>query len=159
MLSQHFSENHGLSVEVLQWPVGFARKVHLIRPNKLVILPYCYVEEDYHPLLAYWRGVHYVNLTWEQLLYPGNEKAKMPRGDFVIKDDHYAWNEQFAESLRKYGVLNNHIFATVSRLIRFMMNPIVFHFKSKGRISSTTFFRSFEKMDFFSRNLQFGRST
>ena len=57
--------NYGLSVEIVQWPVEFGRVAHTIRPKKIVVLPYCYVEEDFSTVLAYWRGVHNVNLTWE----------------------------------------------------------------------------------------------
>jgi len=146
-------KEHGLSVEVMQWPVGFGRNVHLLRPRKMVILPYCYVEEDYSPLLAYWRDVHYVNLTWEQLLYPGNEKAKTPRGEFVIKDViHHAWSEQYVKSLKKYGVSDKHIFLNGQPAYTLYETPYRFYFKSREELAQQYSLDPSKKWIFFPEN-------
>ncbi len=145
--------NYGLSVEIVQWPVEFGRVVHTIRPNKIVILPYCYVEEDFSPLLAYWRGVHYVNLTWEQLLYPGNEKAKMPRGDFVIKDVvHHAWSKHYVESLKKNGVSNKHIFLNGQPAYSLYDEPYSSYFKSREELAKQYSLDISKKWIFFPEN-------
>ena len=145
--------NYGLSVEIVQWPVEFGRIVHTIRPKKIVILPYCYIEEDFSPLLAYWRGVHYVNLTWEQLLYPGNEKAKMPRGDFVIKDVvHHAWSEHYVDILKKNGVSNKHIFLNGQPAYTLYNKPYSSYFKSKEELAKQYSLDIEKKWIFFPEN-------
>lgn len=102
---------YGLSVELVQWPVGFGRIAHRLKPSKVVVLPFCYSESDFSPLTSYWRDVQYVNLAWEQLFYPGNEIAKTPRGDFAIRRvSHHVWSEQYAYTLQKAGVSRNSIF-------------------------------------------------
>ena len=100
-----------VAVEIIQWPVEFPRVLNKIRPRKLVVLPYCYSERDYSPLLAYWKDVHYFNLAWEQIFYEGNAKTKTPRGKFTLHTViHQAWSEAYADFLRGVGVSNDHIF-------------------------------------------------
>lgn len=145
--------NYGLSIEIVQWPVEFGRIVHTIRPKKMVVLPYCYVEKDFSPLLAYWRGVHYVNLTWEQLLYPGNEKAKMPRGDFVIKDVvHHAWSKYYVDSLKKNGIDNNHIFLNGQPAYTLYDKPYSSYFKSREELAQKYSLDISKKWIFFPEN-------
>lgn len=101
---------YGIQVEIIHWPTDFPRAVTRIHP-KLVILPYCYIEKSYEALLAYWRDAHFFNLTWEQLFYAGNQKAKTPRGEFALNHVvHHAWSEFYADFLRQNGVPEQYIF-------------------------------------------------
>lgn len=146
-------KDFGLSVEIVQWPVGFARVVHLLRPTKMVIFPYCYSDADYLPLLAYWRDVHYVNLTWEQLLYPGNETAKTPRTDFVIYDVvHHVWSKQYAEILRENDVPEQNIFINGQPAYKLYDSPYNQYFKSREELASIFSLDPSKKWLFFPEN-------
>jgi surface carbohydrate biosynthesis protein len=102
-------KEQGLSVEILHWPHDFAEAVATLRP-RLVVLPFCYSERSYLNLLHFWYEVPFFNLTWEQLLYPGNEKAKTPRGEFAIQHVvHHAWSRPYADLLSAQGVPADHI--------------------------------------------------
>ncbi|MBE0670195.1 MAG: hypothetical protein IH588_06390, partial [Anaerolineales bacterium] len=103
-------KDYHLSVEIVQWPTGFPGVVTKIRP-RLVILPFCYFDQSYRMMLAYWRKSIFLNLTWEQLFYLGNQKAKMPRGDFPLKHVlHHSWSDEYADFLVKAGIPREHIF-------------------------------------------------
>jgi hypothetical protein len=99
----------GLSVEIVHWPQGFGDAVATIQP-RLVILPFCYSERSYTNLLHFWNEAIFFNLTWEQLFYPGNQKAKTPRGAFAIEHViHHAWSNAYAEFLGAQGIPADHI--------------------------------------------------
>lgn len=100
----------GVGVEIIHWPTGFPQAVTRIRP-RLVVLPFCYTEDSYEALLAYWSESIFFNLTWEQLFYLGNQKAKTPRGEFALKHViHHAWNEMYKSFLMNNGVEEKNIF-------------------------------------------------
>ncbi len=102
--------DYGIQTEIFHWPTGFPRSVLQIRP-RLVILPFCYTEKSYEALLAYWRTARFFNLTWEQLFYAGNQKAKTPRGEFAVRHVvHHAWSEFYADFLRQNGIPERQIF-------------------------------------------------
>ncbi len=102
-------KDFGLSVEIVHWPQGFGEAVVAIQP-RLVILPFCYGERSYTNLLHFWNNVIFFNLTWEQLFYPGNQKAKTPRGDFAVEHViHHAWSDAYAEFLGAQGIPAEHI--------------------------------------------------
>lgn len=101
---------YGLSVEIIQWPVGFQDSFHDFQP-RLVVLPFCYSEQSYPKVLAAWRRSIFFNITWEQLFYPGNKTAKTPRGKFALNHViHHAWSEFYASFLEQQGVPENHIY-------------------------------------------------
>jgi surface carbohydrate biosynthesis protein len=103
-------KDHSIHVEIVHWPTGFPQAVTRIRP-RLVILPYCYTESSYEALLAYWREARFFNLTWEQLFYPGNQRAKTPRGEFALNSViHHAWSEYYADFLKTSGLAEDRIF-------------------------------------------------
>lgn len=100
----------GLRVEIIHWPTGFPAAVNRIRP-RLIVLPFCYSEQSYEALLAYWRESVFFNLTWEQLFYLGNRMAKTPRGRFALQHVlHHAWSEAYAAFLHASGVPDTSIF-------------------------------------------------
>jgi surface carbohydrate biosynthesis protein len=145
--------DHLLSVEIVQWPVGFGRVVHKLRPKKMVILPYCYVETDFSPLLAYWRGIHYVNLTWEQLFYPGNERMKTPRGEYAIRDVlHHVWSEHYVDLLRKNGVSDENIFLNGQPAFTLYDEPYRLYFTSREKLAQRYSLDPSKKWLFFPEN-------
>lgn len=100
----------GVGAEIVHWPTGFPVAVTRFRP-RLVILPFCYMEDSYEALLAYWRESIFFNLSWEQWFYPGNQKAKTPRGDFAVRHViHQAWSESYKDFLLNNGVSEKNIF-------------------------------------------------
>jgi len=100
----------GLRVEIAHWPTGFPRAVTHLRP-RVVILPFCYTEQSYDALLAYWRNAVFFNLTWEQLFYLGNRSAKTPRGEFSVKHViHHAWSDAYSTFLQESGIPERLIF-------------------------------------------------
>ncbi len=102
---------HGQSVEIVQWPVGFSRIVHKLKPAKLVVFPFFYAEKEFKVLLEFWKHVKYFNLTWEQLFYAGNKLAKTPRGDFTVKNVlHHSWSRYYTNFLISSGIPAEHIF-------------------------------------------------
>jgi hypothetical protein len=100
----------GIRVEIVHWPTGFPHAVTQIRP-RLVVLPFCYTEDSYEALLAYWRESIFFNLTWEQLFYSGNQQAKTPRGEFARRHVfHHAWSEMYQSFLMDAGLAGKNIF-------------------------------------------------
>ena len=94
----------GLTVEVVHWPTGFPKAVLRVKP-KVVVLPFCYTEQSYDALLAYWRTSIFFNITWEQLFYLGNQKAKTPRGQFATQYViHHAWSKYYESFLNENGI-------------------------------------------------------
>jgi len=100
---------HRLAVKVVHWPAGFSRVEHHIRP-RLVVLPYCYGEENYTFLLAKWRNSIFFNASWEQLFYLGNLISKTPHGRFAIEHViHHSWSTHYAGFLREQGIREDRI--------------------------------------------------
>lgn len=98
-----------LTVEIVQWPTGFPEAAVRIQP-RMVIFPFCYSDQSYRMLLAYWRDAHFLNLSWEQLFYLGNRTAKTPRGEFSLKHVvHHAWSESYADFLGEAGITADNI--------------------------------------------------
>jgi surface carbohydrate biosynthesis protein len=109
-VSARLQEEHGVSVEVVHWPTGIPIAVTRIRP-RLVVLPTCYTERNLDAVLAYWREAIFFNLTWEQLFYLGNRKAKTPRGKFALEHViHHAWSEDYVAFLLKSGIEERNIY-------------------------------------------------
>lgn len=98
-----------VTVEIIQWPMGFPEAVARIRP-RMVLLPFCYSDESYRMMLAYWQDALFMNLSWEQLFYVGNRKAKTPRGEFSLNHVvHHAWSESYEHFLKEAGVKQENI--------------------------------------------------
>jgi len=94
----------GVGVEIVHWPTGFPGVVNRIRP-RVVALPFCYTEQSYEALLAYWGEAVFFNLTWEQLFYAGNRSAKTPRGEFATRHVmHHAWSKAYSVFLQASGI-------------------------------------------------------
>lgn len=98
-----------ISVEILQWPTSFRSTAGKFDP-KLVVLPFCYTERSFLPILHYWSRSIFFNMTWEQLFYSGNLKAKTPRGEFATRHViHHSWSQVYADFLRKQGIPEEYI--------------------------------------------------
>jgi surface carbohydrate biosynthesis protein len=126
----------GVSVEVIHWPTGFPGAVRGLRP-KLVVLPFCYTERGYEALLAYWWEAAYFNMTWEQLLYLGNRRAKTPRGDFVTRNViHHAWGNSYAAFLGANGIGESRIFLNGQPAYALYAEPYRRYFKSRSELAA-----------------------
>jgi surface carbohydrate biosynthesis protein len=126
----------GLGVEIVHWPTGFPHAVTRIHP-RLVILPFSYAEDSYEALLAYWRKSIFFNLTWEQLFYLGNQKAKTPRGEFALKHViHHAWSEIYKSFLMSNGLAEKNIFMNGQPAYTLYDKPYRGYFPSREELAS-----------------------
>jgi surface carbohydrate biosynthesis protein len=125
----------GLSVEIVHWPTGFPEAVLQGQP-KMVVLPFCYTEESFDALLAYWRTSIFFNMTWEQLFYLGNKKAKTPRGKFATQHViHHAWSEIYKTFLIENGIPSNRIFLNGQPAYTLYDEPYRNFFPSKAELA------------------------
>jgi surface carbohydrate biosynthesis protein len=111
-LVKHYAETrHGLTVEIAHQYHGVAHALAHWSP-RLVVIPFCYSDSPRHyPFIYDWHHAIYFNMAWEELLYPGNREAKLPRGVFETKYVlHHAWSTQYAELIQARGVTPAHIF-------------------------------------------------
>ena len=67
---------------------------------RIVVLPYCYHNRSHSLYFRFWRDSIYISLNWEQFLYKGNLKAKLPKGwlaQSYVK--HVSWSDGFTHQL------------------------------------------------------------
>lgn len=103
-------DRHGIHAHIVQWPQNVPTLYGRVGTPAAVVLPFCYFEHSFDCLLE-WREAAFINLSWEQLFYGGNVKAKTPRGRFATGHVlHHAWSEGYAGFLRDQGVSDAHIF-------------------------------------------------
>jgi surface carbohydrate biosynthesis protein len=127
---------YGLSIKIVHWPVGFPAIEDRIRTH-LVVLPFCYTEDYYTLVLAKWRKALYFNVSWEQLFYSGNLKAKTPRGRFATKHLlHHAWSEMYADFLMKQGIDERDIFVNGQPAYKLYDEPYRNYFKSRTDLAA-----------------------
>lgn len=120
-----------VSVRLLHWPTGFPQAVLQVRP-KIVVLPFCYSEENYEALLAYWRSCTFFNMNWEQLLYFGNRKAKTPQGEFATRHViHHVWSASYTEFLSATGIPGENIFLNGQPAYRLYLPPYREYYPSR----------------------------
>ncbi|MEZ0394854.1 MAG: hypothetical protein ABWK53_00260 [Anaerolineales bacterium] len=126
----------GLRVEILHWPTGFPGAVTRLRP-RLIALPFCYSEQSYEALLAYWREAMFFNLTWEQLFYAGNRSAKTPRGEFALRHViHHAWSKEYAMFLQTEGIPTQSIFLNGQPAYALYDEPYRHYFASRADLAA-----------------------
>lgn len=124
-------QNKNLSIEIVQWPVGFPSVVTKIHP-RLVILPFCYSASSYEALLAYWHDSKFLNLSWEQFFYSGNKKAKTPSDEFTRKQVvHHAWSTEYGHFLKESDVLEENIFVNGHPAYKLYDEPYKKNFTSR----------------------------
>ncbi len=127
---------HDLSVKIVHWPVGYPAIENRIQ-TRLVVLPFCYTEDYFTLLLAKWRKATYFNVSWEQLFYAGNLKAKTPRGRFATNHViHHAWSESYAEFLREQGIKEQDIFINGQPAYTLYDEPYRYYFKSRADLAT-----------------------
>src|SRR5258708_4413088 len=97
----YLQKRYGLCVEIVQQPFAVPEAIRTLEPA-LVVLPFCYSASlKHYPFLLDWRNRVFVNAMWEQLYYPGNRAAKIPRGEFETQHVlHHAWSLDTVELLR-----------------------------------------------------------
>jgi surface carbohydrate biosynthesis protein len=148
----HLRKKHSIHAEIIHWPTGFPHAVTRIRP-KVVILPFCYSERSYEALLAYWREARFFNITWEQLFYPGNQKAKTPRGKFALNHViHHAWSEFYADFLLKNGLAEKRIFLNGQPAYALYDTPYRAYFCSRTEIAERNHLDPSRRWIFFPEN-------
>jgi len=126
----------GIRVEIVHWPTGFPHAVTRVRP-RLVVLPFCYTEDSYEALLAYWRHSIFFNLAWEQWFYSGNQKAKTPRGEFALKHViHHAWSDIYKSFLLKNGLAEKNILLNGQLVYALYDEPYRAYFPSRAELAS-----------------------
>ena len=142
----------GLRVEVVQWPHGFHRVAHLPAPA-LAVLPFCYSEKSFTQLLVEWRQSAFFNLSWEQLFYRGNQKAKSPRGAFALRHViHHAWSEVYAQWLRERDVPPGNIFVNGQPAYALYSPPYRAYFPSRGELADRHGLDARKRWVFFPEN-------
>lgn len=128
--------NAGVGIEIVHWPTGFPVAVTRFRP-RLVVLPFCYTEDSYEALLAYWRNSIFFNLSWEQWFYPGNQKAKTPRGEFAVRYViHHAWSETYRDFLSNNGLAEKNIFLNGQPAYALYDEPYRAQFPSRAEMAA-----------------------
>ncbi len=144
--------NAGVGVEIVHWPTGFPVAVTRFRP-RLVILPFCYTEDSYEALLAYWREAIFFNLSWEQWFYPGNQKAKTPRGEFAVNHViHHAWSNAYKDFLLNNGLAESNIFLNGQPAYALYDEPYRGYFPSRDELASRHQFDVSRRWIFFPEN-------
>lgn len=142
----------GVQVEIVHWPTGFPHVVTRIRP-RLVVLPFCYTEDSYDALLAYWREAVFFNLSWEQLFYSGNRQAKTPRGEFALKHVvHHAWSEMYKSFLMKNSLAEKNIFLNGQPAYALYDKPYRGYFPSRAELALQHGFDPTRRWVFFPEN-------
>ncbi|MFN8404156.1 MAG: hypothetical protein U0V48_11460 [Anaerolineales bacterium] len=110
VITAMLEHEYSLSVEIIHWPSGFSRVENHLQP-RLVVLPYCYAEENYTFMLAKWRRAMFFNAAWEQLFYPGNILSKTPHGHFAMEHViHHSWSTHYSTYLGEQGLPGGRIF-------------------------------------------------
>lgn len=83
---------------------------------KTFVFPYLINQNDWPVSFVYKMygdSVEYINMNWEQLLFPVNIEYKKPQDDFVKKKvKHISWDEHFKNYLINNGVSNENIKVT-----------------------------------------------
>lgn len=143
---------HDMSVRVVHWPSGFSRVEHHIRPH-LVVLPYCYAEENYTFLLAKWRVPLFFNASWEQLFYPGNLISKTPHGPFAIEHVfHHSWSIDYASFLKEQGIEEDRIFINGQPSYALYDEPYRHYFTSRAELAAQYGLNTSSRWIFFPEN-------
>lgn len=125
----------GITVEIVQWPFGVYRDLGRYRP-RVVVLPFCYSEEQYYSLLLDWRKAAFATLSWEQFFYPGNAKAKSPRGPFACQYVfHHAWSDLYVAFLESCGVPRDHIRLNGQPVYALYSEPYRRYFESRESLA------------------------
>lgn len=142
----------GVGVQIVHWPVDFPVAVNRIRPH-VVALPFCYSEQSYEALLAYWRGAIFFNLAWEQLFYSGNRSAKTPRGEFSTRHViHHAWSKEYAAFLQRNGISEQFIFLNGQPAYTLYDEPYRHYFVSRDELAARYGLDSTRRWVFFPEN-------
>jgi len=144
-------QKYGLEVEIVQWPHGyFTARRHFI--PRVVALPYHYqmLAQAY---LYGWQKSIFVNLTWEQLFYAGNAKAKTPRGKVALEHSlHHAWSKAYADLLIQQGIPKERILLNGQPAYALYNLPYRKYFKQKSELASLYNLDPGKKWIFFPEN-------
>ena len=151
-LKHVLAQRHGMTVEIVQQNYPTPDILRTLKPA-VVIVPFCYQARSNNAFLVRWQGSTFFNLTWEQLFYPGNAKAKTPRGDFALQHViHNAWSAGYADMLRGLGVPEQHIFIGGNPAYRLYDEPYRRFFRSREALAADRGLDPVRRWVFFPEN-------
>lgn len=143
---------HGLKTEVIQQNYPSRHVLRDLEPS-IVVLPFCYQERSNNQFLVRWRRATFFNLTWEQLFYPGNRRAKTPRGTFAVRHVlHNAWSQAYVDFLLAQGVPSDHIFLSGNPAYALYDEPYRRYFKTRAQLASAHGLDESRRWIFFPEN-------
>jgi surface carbohydrate biosynthesis protein len=145
------AEQRGLSVAIVHnFDIGNALQNYLPR---LVLLPYCYQNRSNNIFLMRWRDAIFVNMTWEQFFYPGNKKAKTPRGIFPLRHVlHFSWSKAYSDLLTEAGVPATRIIQTGNPALALYADKYRGYFKQRRELAEAYGLDPAKKWVFFPEN-------
>ena len=145
-------QERGIRTSVVQWPHGFHR-VSAHGAPAVVALPFCYNERSFAGCLLDWRTSAYFNLSWEQLFYAGNEKAKSPTGAFALKHViHHSWSDYYAAWLQERGVPSDNIFVNGHPAYALYREPYRAYFTTRDELAQQHGLDADKRWIFFPEN-------
>jgi len=145
-------EREGLSVAIIHQDHDYGEALQHYRP-RLVVLPFCYQNRSNNIYLLRWRDAVFVNLTWEQFFYPGNQKAKTPRGDFPLRHVmHFAWSRDYLRLLADLGVPPARSFLSGNPALALYRQPYRSYFKSRTELAAAHGLNPERRWVFFPEN-------
>lgn len=149
---QVMAESRGLSVVVLHQDFDYGEALQHYRP-RVVVLPFCYQNRSNNIYLMRWRDAIFVNFTWEQFFYPGNQKAKTPRGVFPLRHVlHVAWSCAYAELLAGIGVPPERVRLIGNPALALYREPYLGYFKGRAELAAAYGLDPVKKWVFFPEN-------
>lgn len=144
-------EKYDREVEIVQWPYGYLDACRRFTP-RVVVLPFHYQVKAQMYLYG-WQNSTFFNITWEQLFYPGNEKAKTPRGQVALKHlIHHAWGDDYAGLLQRQGVPRERIFLNGQPAYALYREPYCSYYKQVQELASLYQLDPKKKWVFFPEN-------
>lgn len=118
---------------------------------RLVALPHCY--SSYIPYVLDWPDAIYVSLMWEQILYSGNMKSKLPKGNFGLNHVlHHAWSNETAKLLADIGVPLNHIIKNGNPTYALYREPYRQYYERKDELANDIGLNPNKRWLFFPEN-------
>lgn len=153
-LVKHYAETrHGLTVAIAHQYHGVAHALAHWSP-RLVVIPFCYSDSPRHyPFIYDWHRAIYFNMAWEELLYPGNREAKMPRGVFETKYVlHHAWSTEYAAQIQARGVTPSHIFVNGNPAYTLYDAPYRYFFDDRATLAQKFGLDAGKRWIFFPEN-------
>ena len=145
-------KKYGLEVDIIQQNCQYALALKILKP-KVVFLPYCYQERSHKWYFLRWPKAIFFNLTYEQFLYPGVSKAKIPKGDFARKRVlHHCWSTAYAELIRQNGISEDQIIVNGNPSYQLYQKPFRDYFPTRSELAEKNNLNPGKRWVFFPEN-------